>query len=330
MTRLHARAGFSLIEVMIVLVIMGVLTAQMFMAFASQKQAYLKSDRALDMQEGARLITDLVAHDTRMAGFMLPLAAAVSSFDGGNAAPDRLCISESDYFSTPLDGTLSPLDNMISPFPGSSVTSATGTAIVLPITDLDVDGDGDVDFFGPDPGLQNGAGIILADGLKTHCARIAQIVGGNITLAAGHGVPGGHFVSFGNVVAVPAIIYETGVAPATTLMRNGMVLSNDVEDFQVEFWVDSQVPDNLLAGTEFPVFDLNTAPGGWVIDLERIRRVQVSVVTLSDRGDSTESENFSRYRRPAVANRAAGPYDNFPRRRFTVNVLPRNLIREDS
>ena len=330
MTRLRARAGFTLIEVMIVLVIMGVVTAQMFLAFASQKQAYLKNDRALDVQESARLITDLVAHDARMAGFMLPLTAGLSSFDGGNGAADRLCISESDYFSTPLDGTPSGLDNMISPFAGSSVTTATGTAVVLPITDLDVDGDGDVDFFGPDPGLQNGAGIILADGGRTHCARIAQIVGGNITLAPGHGVPGGHFVTFGNVVAVPAIVYEMAAPPATILMRNGMVLSNDVEDFQVEFWVDSQVPDNLLAGTEFPVFDLNTSPGAWVIDLDRIRRVQVSVVTRSDRPDTSESVNFNRYRRPAVANRAAGVADNFPRRRFTVNVLPRNLLREDS
>ena len=57
MTRRHSRqGGFSLIEVMIVLVIMGVITAQMFMAFAVQKRVYLKTDRALDVQEsGAHL-----------------------------------------------------------------------------------------------------------------------------------------------------------------------------------------------------------------------------------------------------------------------------------
>ena len=329
MTRRHSRqGGFSLIEVMIVLVIMGVITAQMFMAFAVQKRVYLKTDRALDVQESARLITDLIARDVRMSGFMVPGEAGVSSVDGGNAGPDRLCISESDYFSTPLDGTPSELDNRVAPFTGSSVTTASGTALVLPFTELDIDGDGTVDFSGPDPGLANGAGIILADGVRTHCARIALIVAGNITLAAGHGLPGGHFPVLTSVVAVPAIVYEMAAPPALTLSRNGMLLSNEVEDLQAEFWVDSQIPDGQIGGTEFPVHDLSVSPGGWTVDLAEIKRVQVTVVTRSDRPDIQEGEGFSRYRRPAVANRVAGAIDNFPRRRFTVNVLPRNLIRE--
>ena len=74
---------------------------------------------------------------------------------------------------------------------------------------------------------------------------------------------------------------------------------------------------------------LNVPPGAWLVDLERIRRIQITVVSRSDRADQQDGAVFNRHRRPAAANRAQGAQlDAFPRRRFEVTVLPRNLIRE--
>ena len=320
--------GFSLIELMVVVIIMGIVTAQMFLVFSVQKRTFLSNDRALDAQEGARLVSDLISQDARTAGFMVPPSAGVASFDGGGAAADRLCVSDSTIFSTPLDGTPSPLDDRISPFPGTAVTGVVATVITVPVGDLDIDGDGDVDFFGAvPPGAGNGSGIILSDGQRSHCAQIDTVAGGQISLVAAHAVAGGLFPVPGAVVAVPAIIYETDPA-ANTLLRNGVILAANVEDLQVEYWVDSQVPDDILGGTEFPVHNLNVPPGGWIVDLERIRRIQISVIMRSEYADRQDGVEFKRHRRPACANRAAGPRDEFMRRRFTVSALPRNMIND--
>jgi hypothetical protein len=183
----------------------------------------------------------------------------------------------------------------------------------LPITELNIDGDAGNDFVANE-------GVIVSDGTRTWCTQILSIAGGTLNVEQGPPffVPGG-------TVAVPAVVYENDSAN-TTLTRNGMVLSTTVEDLQVEYWVDNQVPDDAMGGTEFPINNLNDVTLGWTIDPERIRRVQVSVVTRSTQGDALEGEAMNRYRRPAVANRIASAQDDLPRRRFTVNIIPRNLL----
>ena len=104
----------------ITLVILGVVTSQMFLVFSSQRRVYMSTDRALEVQESARLITDLISQDVRMAGFMVPRYAAVASVDGGAADSDRLCISESGYFSTPVTRS-SPNNRPTSPIHVDSV-----------------------------------------------------------------------------------------------------------------------------------------------------------------------------------------------------------------
>jgi prepilin-type N-terminal cleavage/methylation domain-containing protein len=329
-TRRKRQQGFSLIELMLVMGIMGIVTAQMFLFFSAQKSAHLSGEESLEIQESTRLIVDLLAHDARHAGLLVPSITGVSSFDGGTGGADRVCVSEGGYFDTPLDGTPAPADNRSTDFPGASVAAVSGSSLTLAATDLDIDGDGDVDFQAATaPGAGNGAGIILADGVRTHCAQIDTMnpASGALTLVTAHAVPGGLFPVLSNVRSVPAIVYETGAG--LTLMRNGVTLSTDVEDLQMEYWVDSQVPDDVVGGVEFPVHNLNSPPGGLVVDLARIRRMQITVVSRSTRADQGESAVYNRHRRPGVANRNAGTaLDAFPRRRFEVTVLPRNLVKE--
>ena len=87
---------------------------------------------------------------------------------------------------------------------------------------------------------------------------------------------------------------------------------------------ETEVPDGLLAGNEWPIDDLNN--GALWMDLTRVRRMQISIVSVGTQGEQQEGQMFNRKRRPAIANRAPGIFDDLPRRHFTVDVLPRNLL----
>jgi len=319
MSARRSSSGFTLIELMVALAILGVITSQLMLVFTTQRRVATVNNRVLDVQAGARLVLDLVSYDARMAGFLVPRAAGISSSDGGAAGPDRLCISDSSYFDTPLDGTASTtLDNRAEHFANAKLTDVQPTNIQVQGLDIDEGGAG-VDFV-------VGDGVIISDGNRSHCAEIASIAGLQINLVASHAMAAGLFVTMANVRAVPAIVYE--VNPATlVLTRNGIALSTSVEDLQVEFWVDNQIQDGVESAVEFPIHDLNVDPGGgWLIDTELIRRVRVTVVTRTDSGDQQVEEQFNRFRRPAVANRDVGALDQFRRRRFAASISPRNLF----
>lgn len=321
--------GFSLIEVMIVVVIMGIVTGQMFMVLSSQRRTFLVNNQALNTQETARVVSDLISFDTRMAGFMVPTFAGVSSEDGGPNNPDRFCVSDPSFALTPLDGTPSPsMDNTGEKFVGVAGIFAAGTSLG-PVGTLDVDGDGVNDFAA-------NAGVIISDGVQdaiaptqTFCDRIDSITGapGFFTINLENGgsvIPPGTLVSI-----IPAIVYEQGpiagvvASNATSLSRNGIPLSNSVDDLQIRYWVDSQTPDGLMAGAEWPIDDLNNG-AAWM-DLNAVRRIQISIDSVGTQGEQQEGVQFNRRGRPAVANRAAGLPDDLPRRSFSVDVLPRNL-----
>ena len=89
----HSQSGFSLIELMIAIAVMGVVTSQIFIVMGNQKKVYSSNERAVDTQETARMTLDLVSFDTRVGGYMIPAWTAVSSVDGGTADPDRYCAS---------------------------------------------------------------------------------------------------------------------------------------------------------------------------------------------------------------------------------------------
>lgn len=322
------QSGFTLIEVMISVAIMAVLFAQAFMALNAQKRIYVANDRALDAQEGARLVLDLISFDARMAGFMVPRIASISSIDGGAAAADLLCLSDAAYFNVPALGGSSPsLDSRADHFDTATIVGGVAPNSVT-VSSLDVDSDGaPVDFLAP-AGGQPGGGIIISNGTRSYCATITTILGNTISFGP---VPEAaltvaDFPVAADVRVVPAIIYSLN---GNNLTRNGIVLASTIDDLQVEYWVDNQTQDGIMDAAEFPIHNLNAVPGVWPIDTSRIRRVRISVIarTQDVQGDGQEGVNPNRYRRPALANRtAAVARDAFKRRTFSASLLPRNLL----
>jgi len=162
MRRTADAAGFSLIELLIAVAILGVIMSQMFLVLSTQRQAYVGSTRTMDVQESARLVTDLMAFDTRMAGLMVPRYAGVSSVDGGANASDRLCLSDPDVFTIPDSVDNDPMwDSRDTRFSGPRSGSVPGNATTVTVDALDVDGAGAANDF------QVGSGVILSDGSRT-------------------------------------------------------------------------------------------------------------------------------------------------------------------
>jgi len=300
----HSSAGFSLVELMISVAVFGLVTAQLMVVFSNQKRVYSSNERALDVQEQARLTLDLISFDTRMGGFMVPRWTAVSSVDGGDNDADRFCVSDASYFD----------------FSGAPA----------------------VDFLAPSAaGAGNGGGIIIASPTETFCARITRIAGNNIYFEdhqvdddVQHG-DATAYITAGvspNLRAVPAQVYEVD-KDKLELHRNGLLLANSIEDMQVEYWLDNAgVPNGVQdADTEFPVNTLNDPdpPGGAIpADMSMIRRVRVSVLARTEREEGANSAHGKLSGgEPALANRLASAVpDQFRRRSFSASILPRNLV----
>ncbi len=98
------------------------------------------------------------------------------------------------------------------------------------------------------------------------------------------------------------------------LLRNGVVVSTQVEDLQVRFGVDDN-RNHVVDNGEFPIDDLMAS----VHDLAMIRTTRVLLTSRS----VTPNANFAG-RRTQAANRDAGAVDHYKRRRVTVDVALRN------
>ena len=336
-SELRRADGFSLIELMVAVAVLGVVVTQLFVVFSNQKRVYMSNERALDVQEQARLTLDLISFDTRMAGFMVSRWTAVSSVDGGDDDADRFCVSDASYFD--FTGSPSPLDTRTRPFDGAGVTNLAAGSVT--VDTLDVDGNAAGDFLAPTAvGSGNGGGIIIATPTETFCARITGIAGNIISFedhddaATEHG-DATAFITAGlspNLRAVPAQIYEVDQT-ALELRRNGLLLATGIEDLEIEYWLDTSGTANGVqdGDAEFPVNTLNTPdpPGGVIpANMSMVRRVRVSVVARTEREEEQGSASGRLSEgRPAVANRLADPVtDRFRRRSFSASILPRNLV----
>jgi prepilin-type N-terminal cleavage/methylation domain-containing protein len=306
--RRRESSGYTLVELLVALAVLAILTAQLFVVFSSQKRAYVNNERVLDVQEDARLVMDLLTTETRMAGYMVPRRAGVSSRDGGNGAADALCVSDPSVLD---EDDVRTEDDRYDRATVASITAGGGAVTVSSIAQLDVDGaDAAVDF-------AEDAGIILADGAHSHCARITDVNAATSEVEFTPAIPLYTTWTVGQIRATPAIVYEVS-GGGLGLTRNSLLLSGEVEDLQVEYGVDVNDDEILDMGdsAEWPLDDLDG------VDSAEVRSVRLTVTTRTTQSDS----EYTGPGRAAAANRTAGGTDSFRRRRFVASVLPRNLL----
>ncbi len=296
--RVSRAAGFTLTELIVAVAIMALVISQLLLAFSQQREVAHEQQLVVESQQDARIVMDLVLNDLRMAGFMVHETAGIASADGGNAASDALCVSD----PAAIDDSV--LADVSRKFTGARLSAAlAGGASTLDLDpgSMDIDGDGDVDF-------ESGMGLIVSTSDDVHCARITAIAGGTLTFAPA--LPGAFAATTSEGIIVPALIYEVN---GTRLTRNGLVLSSQIEDIQVQFGVDAD-GDGVLSNAEMP---LDSLVGQ---DLSRIKTARIHVTAIASRADPDFTGGLA-----AVANRDAGAADNFRRRRVTADALLRNL-----
>jgi len=306
-TQRRSQRGMTLAELMIAMTVLAVVIGFVMIAFTDQHHAQLNHERVIEAQHEGRLITDFMVSDLRMAGFMVPTRAGIASVDGGANLSDQICMSDPAV----MDATkVADANQRFNGAPPSAGINANATRVTVLTTDLDVDKDGTVDF-------ALNSGVIIADEDSAHCAAITAITIGPTTTAIDFApaTPAGFNASGAGAVAVPAIYYTIN---GVNLLRNNTVLSSNVEDVQIEYWLDRNDDSQMQLGgvpPEFPVHDLN---GETLSDL-RLARVSVTSRTEVPELDMP-GQGF-----PAVANRVAGAADNFKRRRQIAETLLRNV-----
>jgi len=293
--------GFSLLELVVAIGILGIVTVQILGIFSNQLKNYAGQKAVVSAQGDARMAADMIFQDVRMAGFMVPQYLGVSGVDGGTNGTDTLCVSDPSVFDDER------VDFATDRFDGASLDSDVGGndgGIELVAASMDLDGDGNRDF-------TVDSGIILADGTNTHCARITAISGNKIAFTPS--TPGGFSATQVTGRAVPAVVYER---TSRGLTRNALLLSRQVEDLQVEYAVDAN-DDGQIGGGEFPLNGVNGQNPALV------RRLQLSVLTRT----VIEDSQLTSPGRQAVANRnAAGSSDSYLRRLVTISAAPRNVL----
>ncbi len=335
------RAGFSLIELTVVMAILGLVAVYMGRILTVNEKTYSQTDQLSQAQQNLRAIEDLLERDLRHAGLMVPDAVAVCGVDEVNA-PDILYVS--DALAIDPQGDFTTYAGAGATVAGGSPTS-TGPGVTLALTDLiiepsppnrpayDTDGNGanDSDF-------QVGGGVIIAStsnpGAGVACGTIGSVnIGGKaITVNVRSAIS-----TTTDLIAVPAHEYRIA---GTQLLWNGNPLAEGVEDLQVTYTIENSTPpDNQVDAANEIFGDDETSPhdlfnlpnpnsGSGSVTLtgsaaELVREIEVSIVVRA----RLEDEDFHMGRFQGTGNRSVSGVtaDGFRRRVMTTKVMLRNV-----
>lgn len=323
---LRRASGFTLVEMIVAVAILGIVVAGVMQTFVVQNRAYTVIDETTEAQQNLRAISYLVERDLRSTGFMVEEGAAACGIDNTDK-PDVLFVTDTE-----------PVN------PDKAATAALGATVVagytssvseklLTLDDVVIDRDAapnDAYFDTSGDGVKDsdfvvGRGAILVDtsnpGRGTACGLITDVnaAGNQVRVEFENFITAG-----GTLVLVPAVGYsvQPDVNGVPTLLRNNITLASDVEDLQVAYFIDSDENGKPKAdGSEYPGSD--TADyASKDTDHSKLREIRFNIVVRSRNTDPTYIDGFVQ----ATENRGAvGVNDGFRRRVFTSTVRPRNI-----
>jgi prepilin-type N-terminal cleavage/methylation domain-containing protein len=325
--------GYSLIELMIAVTILGFVLTGVFYSFGVQNEKYIIVDQVTEAQQNLRGVAEMIERDVRRSGYMIPGPAAVCAHDHQDQA-DVLFVSDTEAVR-PIDDLEQNAPELLAGDLGIPVIARTATTIRVSggaSPQLKIDD-------GANAGLMVNGGVILIDRndaeSRVACGEITAIAGDLLTVDFG---PSAYATSIGNsdVVAIPAIAYKVRppatAADSSQLLRNGLMLAYDVEDLQAIFYFDAN--EDGIEDTTTEIFGTEDAAGeyppatGALFDMSTLREVIVSVITVT-RDDTPNTtggiDKTSQGQQTANRDTNLAAPDRRARRVHTANVRLRNL-----
>jgi len=341
-------AGFTLVELLVAVALMGLVTVALMQTFTVQHRTYTVVEQVTETQQTGRAIASLLEAEVRAAGFMVPEANAFCAADNLNG-PDVLHVSSADL----LDPTgLGGPDVSVGLINGNGwrIGDGGGTTTITLDSAAIPDGDGATPFFDldadgtPDSDFAEGMGVIVSNaenaGEGTACGRIVAPP----TLTAGQAQlqvqwdelmqdpVGGTDYRF-----VPAHAYTVN---GTNLLRDGTPMATEVEDLQVSAFYDLDgdgQPAGLNPpatgpegdGSEWPGSGVGAVqpplePGSGLWPANALRQIRVSFVVRTRAEDPNRA--FDGGAVQTIENRAAvAGNDGFRRRIHTTMLRARNV-----
>ena len=332
------RAGFSLIELLTVVAIMGMVAVYMGRILTVNEKTYSSTDQLSQAQQNLRAIDDLLERDLRHAGLMVPDAVAVCGVDNINGpdilyVSDALAIDPQDDFSTYAGASVTSGDA-----DSAGTTTLTLSDLIIessppnrPAYDTDGNGTNDSDF-------QVNGGVIIAStsnptaGVACGSVTAVNVGSEQITVNVRSALS-----ATTNLIAVPAHEYRVD---GTRLLWNGNALTDGVEDLQVTYIIENDDPpdnqvdaaDEVFGDDETVAHQLfnqsNPNAGHGTVTLtgsasELVREVRVNIVVRT----RLEDEDFTSGRFQGTENRDVSGVtaDGFRRRVITTKVMLRNV-----
>jgi prepilin-type N-terminal cleavage/methylation domain-containing protein len=333
------RSGFTIIELMIAMAVLLVVVAYLTEMLTRQGRAYTVVDQVTEAQQNLRAIADLMERELRVTGFMVPEGAAVCGVDQTNG-PDVLYVTDADALDPTNERILGIGATIQGGFNGTGGNEnlALDDKVIDGQKFYDTDGDGaaDSDFLESVNPFRTG-GVIVADRLDptrgASCGIVNNVNAASNTIrvdftsngAAPAGTPLGG-VGTSQLRAVPAHVYTVA---NNQLLRDGMVLANDVEDLQFAFFYDVDGDGQEAAlDAEYPGSEDGPVYQSRNWDNSDLREIRVSIVvrTRAQDPDVLQNPAMAQGQWQTIENRAApAGFDGFRRRVHTSTVRPRNV-----
>jgi hypothetical protein len=324
---------------MIAMAVLLVVVAYLTEMLTRQSRAYTVVDQVTETQQNLRAIADLMEREVRVAGFMVPEGAAVCAVDQTNG-PDVLYVSDADAINPTNQRLLGIGATIQSGFGGTGGAEnlQLDDKVIdgLAFYDTDGDGTGDSDFLESVNPNRNG-GVIVADAddptRGSSCGIVTFVnAGGNtirVDFTSNGAAPAGTPLVAGSSTGLRAVPAHVYMVQNNQLLRDGMVLANDVEDLQVAFFYDVD-DDGLMDGEnlEYPGSDLGPVYQSNSWNNAFLREIRVNIVARTRDQDAAVVQNpgMAQGSWQLTENRVdPGGFDGFRRRVHTSTVRPRNV-----
>lgn len=110
MAKLRNRGGFSLVELLVVMAILGLVMMSIYSLYQSTQRSTTTQDEVVELQQNLRVAMDRIVRDIRMAGFMIPSGTPISiasanAFTMQTASAAGRIVRIDEDFSSPVNDT---------------------------------------------------------------------------------------------------------------------------------------------------------------------------------------------------------------------------------